>query len=113
MYGLKILLAHLVGDYILQNDFLAKYKKDHTWVCLLHVSIYCSVVFCFMGWPWWGLLITAVCHFIQDRTNLIPWYMDNVSGQKEFRTGPCKAWAAIMVDNVFHLLQLFIVGTYA
>lgn len=110
MYGLKILLGHLVGDYIFQNDWVARNKKQSSWICLLHVAIYCCVIWGFTFWPLWAIGIIGVCHFAQDRTNLVPWYMDNVSGQKEFRTGPCHPWAQIMVDNIFHLIQLFAVA---
>lgn len=112
MYGLKILLAHLVGAYILQNDHLARMKKVNTLYCLLHVSIYTSVLFCFMAWPVWALVTTAALHFIQDRSQFVPWYMRNVSGQRDFLEGPCAPWGEIVVANTFHLLQLYFIAVY-
>ena len=101
------LIGHLVGDYLLQNDWQALNKKQSSYHCAVHVSFYIMAVFVFTQWPWWALLITAVCHFVQDRTGVIRWYM-RIMGQEKFATGPCSPWSIIVVDNVFHLVQLYL-----
>ncbi len=29
--------AHLIGDYLLQNDWMAKGKKQKSWICAIHI----------------------------------------------------------------------------
>ena len=36
----EFIAAHLVGDYLLQNDFLATEKKNSSIVCMIHVLLY-------------------------------------------------------------------------
>lgn len=35
-----MLLGHLMGDYVLQNDWIALNKKENTFICWLHCCIY-------------------------------------------------------------------------
>lgn len=99
------LIGHLAGDYLLQNDWMAANKRQSTRVCLAHVSLYCMAVALLTGWPWWALALTAVCHFTQDRTPIVRWYMQRV-GQAQFAAGPMAPWSVVVVDNSLHLLQL-------
>lgn len=121
-------IAHLVGDYILQNDWMANNKKGalfppHVdlamepkasgtrWLvslfpCLVHVTLYTLAVWAFTLWPWWALVIVFVTHFIQDRTNIIAWSM-RVKGQEKFMQPPMGPWSIIVVDNVWHLVTLY------
>lgn len=84
---------------------MAANKKHSTLVCLLHVNTYVFMIALFTGWPWWALLITAVCHFIQDRTSIVRWHMHHMR-QDQFATGALAPWSMIVVDNTLHLLQL-------
>ncbi len=34
------LVAHLVGDFILQNEWMASNKKHRSFACLVHVLVY-------------------------------------------------------------------------
>lgn len=102
---MNYLIGHLVGDYLLQNDWQALNKKRSSWACFVHVSLYTLSISCFTRWPWWALVVVFVTHFVQDRTYIIRWWM-NFIGQRQFREklGP---WSEIVVDNVFHLLVLY------
>ncbi len=102
------IVGHLVGDYLLQNDVLALNKKRCSFHCLVHCLIWTACVCVFGGIGAVGAVILFVTHFIQDRTNIISMYMDAV-GQKSFRTGACAPWAAIVVDNVFHIVTIWAV----
>lgn len=106
------IVGNLVGDYLLQNDFLALNKKSNSLVCAIHCAIWTLCVCLFSGWH--SPLVIAllfVSHFIQDRTQIIAWYMDSV-GQKSFRTGICAPWSSIFVDNVFHILTLWAIARW-
>lgn len=110
-YGLLI-VAHLVGDFLLQNDWIARNKTKSSLVCALHVTIYTAVHAVFVeagtGWPWWAYAAIAVPHFVIDRWRLAAWWMTNISRQRRFyeRMGP---WSCIVVDNSFHLLTSAVV----
>lgn len=103
---MSYLIGHLIGDYLLQNDWMAQNKKRATWPCLVHVALYTIAVAACTGWPWWALAVVAVTHFIQDRTSIIAWWM-RVNGQENFAKPPLGPWSIIIVDNVWHLVTLY------
>lgn len=146
MNGLGLLIGHLIGDYIFQNDWMAANKVNswpsgplprgssepptepdiailaaekewHRWwkghlACTVHCLLYTfAVALCSFWWmPWWGYVATFALHWPIDRFRLARLWMVHVSGQKAFATGPLSPWSIILVDNVFHLLTLFVIG---
>lgn len=119
MDGFAMLLGHLVGDYIVQNDWMAK-NKTKPWVpgpegrygheaCTIHCLLYTLAVWAFTWWwmPYWGLAICFAFHWPIDRFRLAKLWMIYVSGQKDFATGLLSPWSIIVVDNIFHLLTLY------
>lgn len=105
---LEALVGHLVGDFLLQNDYQALNKKQRTWPCLVHCLLWTLSVAAF-SWFWhpvW-LLGLFLSHFVQDRTDIIRcWMMFN--GQKEFATGKLAPWSIIVVDQVWHIVTIFV-----
>jgi hypothetical protein len=119
------LIGHLIGDYLLQNDWMALGKKKSHWPCLVHVAIYTVCVMILTRWPLWAAAVVFVPHYLIDRWQFVPWYMRRV-GQVRFmecsgldrtwqggnlidvsfnvRLGP---WSMIVVDNVMHLVCLY------
>lgn len=152
---LLALIGHLVGDYILQNDWQALNKKNSRpgpkpcwtvdanphdlpgfraalearnkamdeypakrrafWMgrlaCLVHCLIWATCVCLFAGWGWAAFAFLFATHFVQDRTGVIRWWMKTV-GQEKFATGPCSPWSIIVVDNVWHVLQIYTVARW-
>lgn len=106
------IIGNLVGDYLLQNDWMALNKKKHTFHCAVHCAVWTACVCLFAGWtsPLIVLLLFA-SHFLQDRTPIIAWYMDAI-GQKSFRTGLCAPWSSIIVDNVWHIVTLWAISRW-
>jgi hypothetical protein len=101
-------LGHLVGDYIFQNDWMAAKKKEQTLPCFIHCVIWATCVVLFTGWGWPAFLALFALHFVQDRTYVIRNWM-RLIGQEGFATGPYAPWSLVIIDNTFHLLQIFIV----
>lgn len=70
----SMLLAHLIGDYILQWDELAMWKSQKVTGVLVHGFIVTVVTFLFVlpfNPLWWqGALFISVCHIIIDLTQL-------------------------------------------
>jgi len=120
------LIAHLIGDYILQNDWMAQRKKGKlfpplwayryeramrewrcgTCACTVHVTLYTMVMWAMTGWPFWAIAVVFVTHYLQDRTNVIAWWMKTM-GQKGFAMPPLAPWSTIVVDNTWHLIVLY------
>ena len=100
-------LAHMIGDYILQNDYISFGKKKSSWICLLHILLY-LLPFCFCQLSMGQLVLIGVQHFVQDRWNFVVWFM-KVKGCDEFLKPPCAPWSVIVTDNTFHLMWIALV----
>ena len=102
-----MLLGHLVGDYLLQNDWMAANKKKRTWVAAVHALVWMAAVV-LIGWrtaPPVAIGLLWLSHLLQDRTDVVRQWMFLV-GQRAFATGPCSPWSIIVVDNVWHLVVM-------
>jgi hypothetical protein len=67
---LKLIAAHLIGDFFLQPDWIAKNKRN-SWITLcLHSLINAAAVYVILGmWTlWWVPLIIFLSHLIIDYT---------------------------------------------
>lgn len=98
------LYAHLIGDYLIQNDWMAMNKKKSDWHCLVHAVTY-MIPFLWCGMAVWQLFAVAAQHYVVDRYQIVPWLM-RVKGSNGFATGPCFPWSQIVVDNVLHILWI-------
>lgn len=96
--------AHLIGDYILQNDWMALNKKKKSFSALVHVITYC-IPFVFCHLELWQILLIGIQHYFVDRTNFVVWFM-KVKGSEKFATGPCSPWSIIVIDNILHILWI-------
>lgn len=116
-FGLLI-LAHMIGDFVFQNDWMAKNKTSSSFVCLVHVLCY-TLAFVLIvefsayfsggvGWPFWAYALIGITHYPIDRYGLARKYM-NLNGQKDFadNMGP---WSIIVVDNTLHLLCAWLIA---
>jgi Protein of unknown function (DUF3307) len=113
--SLGLVVGHLLGDYIFQNDWQATNKTSRSFPCTVHCFLYTLAVWsCSFWWmPWWGLLACFAVHWPVDRWRLAGRWMRNVSGQKAFATGPLSPWSVIVVDNTFHLWTLLVIALAA
>ena len=96
--------AHLIGDYLIQNDWMAAGKKQASWICAIHVLVY-LIPFVFTGLCWWQIALIGVQHFAQDRTGFVVWFM-RAKGSGKFLEPPCGPWSVIVTDNVMHILWM-------
>lgn len=81
--------------------------------CSLHCLQYTLAVFLFCFWflPWWAYPVVFLTHWPIDRYRLARKLM-LYNGQKEFATGVFAPWSVILVDNILHLIVLFILGLF-
>ena len=94
--------AHLIGDYLMQTDWMANGKKTNWRICVVHVATY-LIPFLFTPLVAWQIIAIAVEHFIQDTTQIVPWFM-RVKRSAGFIKPPCGPWSVILTDNILHVL---------
>ena len=100
------IVGHMVGDYLLQNDWMAQGKKLSSGICAIHAAILTLAVLTFSGW--WRPLPAAVLfvtHFAQDRGGFVTWWMRTIR-QPKFLAPPMSPWSIIVCDNTWHLAVL-------
>ena len=95
-------LAHLVGDFIIQNDWMASRKKQDSWACFVHVVTY-LIPFLLTDLSIWQILIIGVQHYAQDRSHFVEWFMRK-TGKASFIEPPMGPWSVIIVDATLHLV---------
>ena len=66
-------ILHFVGDYLLQNDWMAAEKTKNSGVALAHAGIY-SMPFFLLAPSFWWLLIFGT-HFFIDRYRLAQYWI--------------------------------------
>lgn len=77
----KLLLCHLVGDYVLQIDFIAKSKGTNVYHLLVHCFLYSLPFYVVFGFVWQLIpliLLHIVIDLLKARYKLIPYWLDQV-----------------------------------
>lgn len=78
----KIIAGHMLGDYVLQTDFLARTKGENWWHLLAHCVTY-SIPFAIAFGIDWRLAWLLASHFVIDalkaRWNRIDYMTDQVA----------------------------------
>ena len=100
--------AHLIGDYLRQNDWMASNKKENSWICLVHIIIY-MIPFLLTDLNWFQLFLIAIQHYIQDRTHFVAWFCRVTN---KFQMDFNKFWGYVIVDNIIHILWMAAVTHY-
>lgn len=62
---LKLVFCHLVGDYVLQSDFIAKTKGENWYHLFVHCVLYCLPFYIVFGLTW-QLMAIFVTHIAID-----------------------------------------------
>jgi len=124
----EMLLGHLVGDYLLQNNWMAIGKTKHNgigWLaCTVHCFLY-SLAVCLLMWQWtmaW-FAVVFLSHFVLDKFGLPEKYLKLINGRslerfmnnqenKQYtpyiglRAG-FTVFVYVVVDNSMHLLIMW------
>ena len=97
-------VAHLFGDFILQNEWMAVNKKNSSFICMVHVLVY-LVPFILCPLKWWQIGLIGIQHFAQDRSEFIFWWM------RAWKRVHKDYWKELplYVDQAFHILWIEIV----
>jgi Protein of unknown function (DUF3307) len=74
-------VCHLVGDYVLQSDWMAQTKTQRSWPAIVHAVTY-TLPFLVLSSSWTALGVIAGSHFVIDRWRLaryICWVKNQVA----------------------------------
>lgn len=109
------LIAHLVGDYILQNHWMATQKTSRWFAALTHAIFY-TIPFVVLFGGSWALIPICLTHAVIDRYRLIRLWLNfwgvGCSGSLwTFFGAPeieaplpfLSVWLMIIADNTLHL----------
>jgi hypothetical protein len=115
-----ILVAHLVGDYLLQTDHMATEKTQRWLPAWLHAITY-TLPFMFITLSIPALLVICVTHAIIDHYRLVFQFIwaknnllvsrdyryrwrDSVMGAPAERPAYISFWVMVVCDNTAHVL---------
>ena len=112
------IIAHMVGDYVLQSDWMVKEKSRRWLAALVHVIFY-TLPFLFLTTNPVTLAIIAGTHLVIDRYRLAryliwiknypwsgsrPWPECRKTGFAPDVPEYLAVWLLIIVDNIMHIL---------
>jgi hypothetical protein len=113
------LVAHIVGDYVLQSDWMATHKARRSGPALVHALAY-ALPFVWLTRSPLALLIICASHFVIDRwrlaryvrfvTNFLSppphaaWAECQPTGHTPGRPEWVTHWVFTVVDNTLHVL---------
>ena len=117
------LVGHLIGDDLLQVDWMAMNKKANTlkgWAaCLAHCIVYTlAVCACTGRWKPHLIGLVFLSHFPIDKTYVVAYYMKATGAFRRVIVDPQvdmnhKVWAYLLVDNTVHITLLWLIARYA
>ena len=120
------IVAHMIGDYILQSDWMANEKTKKSVAALAHVLAY-VVPFLFITSNISVLLVIMTTHFAIDRWRLaryvcwfknstlgsvFPWAECSATGYHKDKPVWMSVWLMIIADNIIHILINGLALTY-
>lgn len=111
------ILCHLIGDYVLQSDWMANEKTKRHLAAWIHAACY-SLPFLFLRPSLVAWIAMVVTHALIDRYRLAryvvwlknwlgpnrPWSECAGTGYPSDRPAWLAVWLLIIADNVIHLL---------
>jgi hypothetical protein len=110
------LVAHMVGDYLLQTDWQARHKRGGLSdpaarrPLVTHVAMYMPAFVWIaseldVGWAVVAALLVFVPHLVVDDGRIVRVYLNRVKHVEGFDVG-----VASSVDQSFHVLSLWLVA---
>lgn len=111
------IVAHAIGDYLLQSDWMANHKRQHFYVALVHAYTYGGPFLLFQPSAA-AMVVIIFSHAIIDRFGLArylvwaknwlglnrPWAECTKTGYPDERPPWMSVWLMIIADNILHIL---------
>lgn len=114
------LLAHAVGDYLLQSDWMATSKTSKWAAAIVHVGVY-GLPFLLLTRSWPALAVIVLSHLVIDHWRLArhvswaknflappsawpkPWAQCKATGYDDSKPPFMAVWLMIIVDQILHV----------
>jgi hypothetical protein len=118
MFTVDQLVAHAIGDYVLQSDWMATEKTRRSLPALVHCLTY-IIPFLFLTQEPLALALIAGAHFVIDRWHLAryvawlknwpwpgsrPWKECRETGFNPDTVPWLSGWLVIIIDNILHIV---------
>lgn len=112
MFTADQLVAHAVGDYILQSHWMATEKTKNSAAAAIHAATY-TLPFLLITQSPAALAIVCVTHFLVDRFRLArfvvwlkngPWKPVTATGYQDDVPAWLSVWLLIAADNIIHVV---------
>jgi len=114
------LVAHAIGDYILQSNWMAQNKTRRSFPALCHVVTY-AIPFLLLRPSLLALIVIVASHFVIDRWRLAryvvfaknrlapkdewaTWLFSSDTGYARDSAAWMAVWLMIIADNIMHVL---------
>lgn len=126
MFTVDQLVAHAVGDYLLQSEWMAREKTKRSIAAAVHCAFY-LLPFLFITQNPYTLAVIGGTHFVIDRWHLAryvawvknrpwpgsaPWSECSTTGFHPDTPAWIAAWLVIIIDNIMHILINGLAITY-
>ncbi len=112
-----VVLAHMIGDYLIQSDWMAQEKTKKWLPAVLHGTSY-GLPFLFITQSPLALLVIVGTHILIDHYRLarhVVWFKNQfapksfrpshtATGHGEDRPDFLSVWLLIIADNIIHIL---------
>ena len=117
------IIAHAIGDYMLQNDWMAAKKgymtKDGYIACFIHCLFY-TIPFLLIGASTAQWVFIFSTHFLIDKYKLATYWVKLINWNWGSKAGGFAddkpvwlwVWLLIIVDNTLHVICNYIALTY-
>ena len=96
----KALIAHIIGDWLLNSAYLRERKQREFGFLILHVLI-TSLPFILLGFSPIQVYLIAISHIFIDGSHLGYWWSRLIGKDEE------KLYAQYMDDQAFHLIAIW------
>lgn len=102
-----LIIGHLIGDFLFQTSWIAKYKATKWFTLIVHVFIYTVTItvldlLTLHSLSVWGIAFIFVSHCLLDRQTFVGWWMNQI-----MRTSPKSIpLLTIVIDQIFHIIAL-------
>ena len=131
----RMLIGHLIGDYIFQNNWMALNKKTNWIAGVAHCLVW---TLCVVAWvpeiakstySIWIIFAIFISHIVLDATNFVDNLLDFLGGRSyksaekycaredipDFKKAYMRCYTAIIqtvADNTLHLIFLYNIFTF-
>lgn len=103
---IKIVIAHWIGDGLLQTEKMATFKSKSNYWLSAHVGTYMLPFFAMFPALWKWVILMGVIHWVQD------FYTSRLNTEYLAKGQNNRFWSSVWTDQMLHYVILFWSITY-